>query len=108
LIVWEKSKSSVINKNRENDVYLKNPEGGVVFIPQGWCDQFDQDPEEEAEIMAYIQTSMDENGPVDTLYVPVSRLDAMSEITKETAQQIHPEMFKTLDRINAGDDVTLR
>lgn len=106
-LVWEKSKSRTIQKNRQRDIYLKNPEGGVVFIPQGWCDEFAQDPDEEPEIMTYISVGPGENGPIDNLYVPISRLDTMQEIAEPKARELHPFLFKTLSLINAGENVRL-
>lgn len=97
-----------VRENRLRDLYLKNPEGGVVFIPKGWCDEFYQDPEDvEIEIMTYCSVGLQENGPIDNLYIPVSRLDAMREIAEKEAREIHPVLFETLARINAGENITL-
>lgn len=96
-----------IKENRQRDLYLKNPEGGVVFIPKGWCDEFEQDPEEKPEIMTYASVGLGENGPIDNLYISVSRLDGMRELTEAEARLIHPVLFDVLARINAGEEVVL-
>ena len=107
LVVWEKSKSPVVQENRKRDVYLKTLENGVVFIPQGWCDEFEQDPNEEAEVMTYAPVNLGVNSPIDTLYIPIRLLDAMQIITEIEARQLHSTLFETLARINAGENVVL-
>ena len=96
-----------IKENRKRDLYLKNPEGGIVYIPKGWCDEFEQDPNEELEILTYASVGFGENGPVDNLYVSISSLDEMREVTEKEAREIHPTLFDVLARLNAGEDVVL-
>ena len=98
---------NVVRENRKADVYLRNPEGGVVFIPQGWCDEFEQDADSEPEIMTYASVGLGENGPVDNLYITISCLNAMRQISETEARELHPFLFDVLARINNGEDVAL-
>ena len=98
---------NVVRENRKADVYLRNPEGSVVFIPQGWCDEFEQDADSEPEIMTYASVGPGENGPVDNLYITISCLNAMRQISETEARELHPFLFDVLARINNGEDVAL-
>lgn len=100
--------------NRKRDVFLTDKEN-VFFIPLGWCDAWsyaqghtgglDWTPEHSdmadgPEIYCYAPSGIGANSDVETLFVLVSSLEKMQEVSEAEARQIHPKLFETLKNIN--------
>ena len=101
-----KAHKTLVESNREHDLYLYES-GNIYFIPQGWCDEFDnpEQPDElpnGPEIYCYAPISTVADSEVETLWVPIIQLSIMSERTEAEAKKIHPKLFVYLDAINKG------
>lgn len=108
---------NVVEANRERDLYLKEladdmdlPSGNVVFIPQGWCDEFTiangfaggpDDVEDEPCLYGWIPLTTDANSEVHTGWYPIEALQQFPEITEQEAREIHPRMFERFAELNA-------
>ena len=109
--------TSIITENRRRDLYLRDA-GNVIFIPQGWCDFWSyanghtggldwtkehSDMADGPEIYCYAPVGTSDNSDVETMFVMVSLLETMPEITEQEARAIHPALFDYLDAINRGE-----
>jgi hypothetical protein len=107
---------SVVTRNRVRDLYLSDG-SNVIYIPQEWCDMWsyadghtgglDWTPEQDdmaegPEIYCYAPSTTADNSEVETLFVLVSTLETLPEITEQQARLIHPALFAYLDAINRG------
>lgn len=118
----------MIAANRERDLFIvtrrderKRAGPGnrmVVFIPQGWCDDFcvatgfaggpdfiDEDTEEPSpELYGYGWTGPNTTATgYDTIFWKIADLLAGQEVTEAEAKQIDPGLFGHLDKINRGE-----
>jgi hypothetical protein len=106
---------NIIETNTSRELFLTDGKN-VYFIPRGWCwgwsvekgfsgglDFVNDDGFAKPEIYCYAPTHTVENSPVDTLFIPVTDLEKLEEVTEERAKDIHPVLFAFLDAINRGE-----
>lgn len=107
---------AIIEKNRVQNLYYHAPEdGGVILVPQGWCDEFTvatghaggPDNEDEPELYGYLPGMYDPADDFDTQadeatgWVEISDLEALREVTEEEARTLDPNLFRLLEAIDA-------
>jgi hypothetical protein len=94
----------IIMNNRRRDLYFRDG-CNITLIPKDWCDEFIDCDEDtgEREAYGYCATSTLPNSPVDTLWIKLSSLEHLVEVTEDEARKIHPALFARLSEINSGD-----
>ena len=92
-----------LNKNKVRDLWLLDAAAQhVYFVPRDWCECFVDPEDDEPAAYCYAPTHTFPDSPVETLWVPLARLDAMQEITEAEARKVHPALFAYLHEINEG------
>lgn len=112
---------SIVDKNRERSLYLLDRETDrVVFIPQGWCDDFANVHQDEdafgdlAEPEIYCWYGNPDclafKGRDDREWMTwdaqewfkLSALERMRELSEAEAWVADPDLFELLDAVNSG------
>ena len=104
--------SSIIDRNRERDVYLRHEEQdhiNVIMIPRGWCDAFTANngfpgglDSEDRDIYCWAPTLLQRNSTIETLWVALRDLQRCEEITEREARHLHPAMFEHFAMLTAS------
>lgn len=107
----------LVERNKKEDLYIvEHEDGRVVYIPKGWCDEFDDkdhggpsyldpdtgEPCPELYGYGFVGAGFTESG-FDTIYWRVSDLEQGRIVTETEARTIDPALFEHLARINRGD-----
>lgn len=109
--------SNFIEQNRQQTLIFDGGDytgGRVVMVPQGWCDFFQNDNEEDGvclyawigseQAKAWQTRASNEYLTTDAQgWVPVVELAKMRQIDETEARRLDPTLFDLLDAIDKGE-----
>jgi hypothetical protein len=105
---------AIVELNRERDLYFVTKDGRIIFIPKGWCNEFDDDNEKDdgPSIYGWIGQESTSNWATRSSkewltsetqgWTLISDLDKMREASAEEARQLDPDLFALLDAVNSN------
>jgi|TARA_Y100000034_G_scaffold135146_2_gene205899 hypothetical protein len=95
---------NIIKENRKRDLWFldgTNTNPSCVFIPKGWVDKlYEEDEDDGPSVYGYGATNLTPNSSCANYWYAFSLLNTFEEITKERAEEIHPELFAHLKKID--------